>query len=487
MTFSIKWVMLLALTLPLTLAAQTQSPEVLTLPAPLVKDHHGTFNGKSLSYRSVVEAFTLTPLPDNPLTLISSSYLVGNNPQRPVLFAFNGGPISPSVYLHMLALGPKRLAIPDDLHADPASFQLTDNPDSPLDKADLVFYDPAGTGYSHFDAPAKSAEYFGNTNDAKAFVAFMHAWLQRHQRSSSPVYILGESYGTMRAAAVAQQLSAEAQPVDLKGIYLFGQALNIVETAQRPANIMTYVVSLKTLAALAWYHGKVAHNGRSFKAFMDEVGQFAEGDYLKVLLAGNRASAAENQAVADRLAALTGVSAKVQLQYHLRMSKNQFRVELLKADNLILGASDGRYTAKPERAGDVPDGSATIYPAIFNAFASYKQSMLGINSDAPYVVSSPVSSLAQWDWGSKAGPFGNWPYAEGISAALTHFPAMQLVLGVGYYDTLTTTGATEYLLQQNDWPASRVHLHYYAGGHMAYTVAANLQQFSTDLRQWLSK
>lgn len=451
------------------------------------RHHRGTFGGQTLEYRSLVESFALTPLADNPLAITSISYLVNDDATRPVLFAFNGGPISPAIYLHMMALGPKRLAVADDLSANPASFPLVNNPYSPLDAADIVLFDPAGTGYSQLIDKQKSTEYFGNVNDAKAFVAFVHAWLARHGRTDAPIYILGESYGTMRAAAAVQLLSEESSLVNLRGIYLFGQALNIVETAQRPDNIMTYVLSLKTLAALGWYHGKVNKQGRSLAVFLDQVGTFAEQDYLDVLLAGNRASEKQKQAVARQLAALTGVSASVQLDYNLRMSKNQFRTELLKAENLVLGGSDGRYTMTPEKPGSLADASAAIYPAIFKAFNLYAIESLGVNADLPYVTDSPVTNLGQWDWGSKAGPFGNWPYADGISAAFAKFPQLQLVLGVGYYDTLTTTGATEYLLQQHNWPSGQVMLRHYEGGHMAYTVEKNLQAFSQDLHQLIRR
>ncbi|WP_417760120.1 S10 family peptidase [Shewanella sp.] len=460
--------------------------EQADISAPIIKQHQGTFAGKTLHYQSVVEPFLLTPLNDNPVKIVSTSYQVGNDAQRPVLFAFNGGPISPSIYLHMLALGPKRLAIPDDLEADPATFALVANQYSPLDVTDIVFYDPANTGFSKMQVADKAGEYYGNVNDAKQFVAFVHAWLQRHQRQSSPVYILGESYGTMRTAAAVQQLSAEDKRINLRGIYLFGQALNLVETAQRPGNVMTYVVSLKTLAALAWYHDKVDKQGRTLPQVLQQVGLFAEGEYLRVLLAGNTASVEEREAVASKLASYTGVSAEEHLAYNLRLSKNQFRLELLKSQQLVLGGSDGRYTAKASKEGQLVDGATVVYPPLYKAFHQYAANELGVDNADSYNVSSPITSLTQWDWGSKAGPFGNWPYADGVTAGFKAFPKLQLYVGVGYYDTQTTTGATEYLLKQEPWPKSQVMLKYYAGGHMAYTVEANLQQFTDDLRSLLT-
>ncbi|WP_226911349.1 S10 family peptidase [Gallaecimonas mangrovi] len=449
-------------------------------------EHSGSFAGQSIHYRSVVEHFNVTPAGLGEVNLVSTSYIKdGNHSQRPVLFAFNGGPISPSIYIQLLALGPKRMAVPNDLSADPATFKLVDNHQSPLDKADLVFYDPAGTGFSHFAKGTEPTQYFGNVNDGKEFVAFAHAWLKRHHREGSPVFILGESYGTMRTAEAVKLLSAEKKPINLKGIFLLGQALNLTETSQRPENIVTYSVSLPTLAALGWYHGKVDKTGRTFAQLLDQTRAFAAGPYLTALYQGTDLPKAQEKAIAYKLQNLTGLSAKVFIDHDLRVSKNLYRAELLKDQGLVLGASDGRYATKPAKPGDLPDGVSAIYPALENRYHQYAEQFLKLKDMPKYNTDSPIHSLNSWDWGSKAGPFGNWAYDQDVRQAMEKLPQLQVAVGAGYYDTLTTTGATEYLMRQAHWPKDRASLHYYQGGHMCYTVKTTLDKFSGDLRHFI--
>jgi len=476
-----------------TLAVAAEASPAGLLPAPVVPDtvveHQGRFNGHRLKYEARVENYRVQAAGAGPVDLVATSYVAAKAAaSRPVLFAFNGGPIAPSVYVQMLALGPRRLDVPEDLSADPSTFKLVDNTDSVLDVADLVFYDPAGTGYSRFVAGTDPKAYFGVNSDAAefvAFVAFVHAWLDRHGRSGAPVYILGESYGTLRAAESAAQLAQEKTPINLRGLFLFGQALNLTETSQRPENIVTYAVSLPTLAALGWYHGRVDHAGRSFEGFLDEVRRFAAGPYLTALYQGSALPVEQRHAIAQKLQALTGVDAAIYERQDLRMSKNQFRVELLKDQNLVLGATDGRYTAHPDADHPVPDASSAVLAPAEAAFETLARQWLHL-PQAHYVTESPAGGLGDWDWGSKAGPFGNWPYDAAVRTAMQKLPQLRVRVGVGYYDTLTTLGATEYLFRQSGWPADRADLHAYQGGHMAYTNPAVLKQFSADLRELIT-
>lgn len=481
----------LGLSMPaLALAARADAAPAGLVPTPVVPDtvvaHTGHFNGQRVKYEAQVENYRVHAEGAGAVDLVATSYVVPKAPaSRPVVFAFNGGPIAPSVYVQMLALGPKRLDIPQDLSADPATFKLVDNSESVLDVADLVFYDPAGTGYSRFVAGTDPKAYFSVAGDASEFVAFVHAWLDRHGRASAPVYIVGESYGTLRTAESAALLAQEKSPINLRGLFLMGQAVNLTETSQRPENIVTYAVSLPTLAALGWYHGRVDRAGRSFEKFLDEVRRFAAGPYLTALYQGSALPADQRHALAQRLQALTGVDAAIYERQGLRLSKNQFRVELLKDQNLVLGASDGRYTAHPDAEHPLPDASAAVLAPAEAAFAGYARQWLDL-PQAQYVTDSPVNSLADWDWGSKAGPFGNWPYDVAVRTAMEKLPELRVRVGVGYYDTLTTLGASEYLLRQSGWPADRVDLRTYQGGHMSYTNPDALKAFSSDLRELIT-
>lgn len=450
------------------------------------KTMQGSFNGVKVEYTAVVERFVVSdPAANASADLVSFSYLAqgSNAAQRPVIFVFNGGPISPSVYLHMLALGPRRLAVPDDLAADPATFRTVDNAYAVLDVADLVFFDPASTGYSRVRGATEPKAYFSVDADARQLTQFVQEWSRRHGRDASPKFLFGESYGSIRAAVAAQQITELKQPLNLRGVFLMGQALNIVETVYRPENIVSYTASLPTLAALGWHHGKIEKRGRTLEQFLDEVRLFARTDYLVALYQGNALPAADARRIAARLAELTGLPDEVHAAHNLRVSKPQYRSLLLKDEDKLLGANDGRYTG-PVGKGDPAN---VMYPAIFAAFRDYAGDTLGIPRELDYVTDSPVrGGLDGWRWGA-ASPFGNWPYGDSLAKAMESAPRLRLAIGVGYEDTLTTTGASEYAIAQSRWPLARTGIHYYPGGHMAYTIEASLRKLTGDLRGFVQE
>ncbi|MDR3511843.1 MAG: hypothetical protein P4L73_09420 [Caulobacteraceae bacterium] len=457
--------------------------------APVVTHHVGTFNGRKIAYDATVAETDVPDASGKPgARLVSMAYTaegVAGEPRRPVIFVFNGGPITPSLYLHIGAFGPKRLAIPDDLSADPASFKTVDNPYTVLDVADLVFIDPAGTGFSRA-APGKAlADYFSVVADGQEVSAFIARWLADHHRMDSPKYLFGESYGTLRAAEVADQLAKQPQPINLDGVVLMGQALNIVEFSQRPGNIISYVVSLPTLAAIAWYHDKVDRRGRTFEAFLDETRQFARTEYLAALFQGDRLDAASRRHVAERLEALTGVPASYYLAHALEITKERYRVELLKDRHQVLGAYDARYVGAPAASGEQADPSARIEPAMESAFLRYLRDDLGVTWSEPYLIKSPVEGLDDWRWGATT-PFSDWPYMTLISDVMSRNPSFRVMIGVGYYDTATTAGASEYALAQSGWPRDRASIAYFQGGHMAYTNEAALKALTDDVRAFVS-
>lgn len=461
--------------------------------AELIREtaHETRLQGQAVPYRALVER-TRVALEGGPSAdVVSTAYLrmpaaTGNIADRPVIFVFNGGPISASVYLHFLAFGPKRLAVPDDLTQDPMQFKVVDNAHTVLDAADLVFYDPAGTGQSQAAPGSKVDDFFSVEKDARELTEFIAQWSAAHGRTNAPKYLFGESYGTIRAAVTARQLAERKQPVRLDGVMLMGQALNIVETVNRPANVMAYVVSLPTLAALGWYHGKVAPAGRGFEGFLDEVRTFATNDYLPALLKGQLIGAAELSRVSRRLEKLTGLPAKRFEATQLRVSKPRYRMELLADQGLVLGANDGRYTAKPKGAGDMSDASGVILPRLFEAFGTYQRDELGVPASlGKYETGSPVKGLDGWNWGN-AQPFGDWAYMEDLRVAMQKNPSLRLFIGTGYHDTLTTVGAAEHALAQSGWPRDRVTMRYYQGGHMAYTIEASLAALMGDVRTMLA-
>ena len=462
------------------------------IPQAVVTNHTGIFHGKKVAYRASVEPIAVRDAAGKPgARVVGISYIatgVRDEAHRPVLFAFNGGPIMPSNILHMGMLGPKRVAIPDDVTADPSTYKVVDNPYTVLDVADIVFIDPASTGFSRVADGVDPNSYFSVTADAQQVAQFIVEWSRKHGRLASPKYVLGESYGTNRAAAVANQLQKLPKPVPLSGMILLGQALNIIEFSQRPANVVSYVVSLPTLAATAWSHGKADLHGKSFDQFMDEVWQFARTDYLTALFQGQTLPDDKRRVIAERLAAYTGISADYYLANNLEITKERYRRELFKDKGEILGMIDARYAGPNSRDGNAGDPAGVITKAYEAAFTNYLREDLGVADTADYLTEEPVEGLGGWKWdGTGTSPFADWPYPNLLTEVFAANPKFKLMIGNGYEDTQTTVGAAQYLVDRSNWPRDRVSLHFYQGGHTAYSVEASLKQMTDDVRALIAE
>lgn len=460
------------------------------VPVPIrsVTTHEGVFNSVRVPYTASVETIDVAD-PDGKASarLVATSYLAsGAGTQRPVIFLFNGGPIVSSAILHMGAFGPKRVAFPNNLQANPATFPLVRNEYTVLDVADLVFFDPAGTGFSRVTNGTNPQAYFSVSADGRQTTQFIVAWSRKHNRVNSPKYLFGESYGTMRAAAVAQQMADLEAPVRLDGVFLMGQALNIIEWAQRPLNIISYVVSLPTLAAIAWYHGRVVRAGRTFDQFIEEARQYGRTRYLTSLFQGDDIAPEEKKQVAAQLETFSGIPAAFYLANDLKITKERFRGELLKDKGLLLGRDDARYVAPITSKGVAPDPSDIMLQPIYRHFRSYLRDTLKVTASEKYRFSDvPRKGLEGWRWGATT-PFSDWPYMSLISHAIAKNPAFRVTIGNGYYDTETTFCAAEYAIATSGWPRHLVQMHHYQGGHMAYSIESTLRQFMGDVRRFVT-
>jgi carboxypeptidase C (cathepsin A) len=348
--------------------------------------------------------------------------------------------------------------------------------------ADLVFIDPADTGFSRRLPGTPENAYRSVESDAQQVAGFIQRWLATHNRLASPVYIMGESYGTVRAPKVIEQLAAMPRSVLVDGIFLLGQAVNIVEYSQRPDNIISYAVSLPTLAATAWYHNKVDRSGRTFNQFIREAQDYGATEYLQALFQGSDLPGSERRVVARRLEQFTGIPADYYVSRGLRITKEEFRLELLKERGLLLGRNDARYTAPVTDKGGLPDPSDTIAQAYAELWKSYLTSDLGVKWSDAYKPMAAIKSLEDWNWDGSS-PFSSWPYGKSITQLMALNPKFRVLIGNGYYDTQTTIGAADYLRAQSGWPSDRVALRYYHGGHMAYTVDSAAARISDDVRK----
>jgi carboxypeptidase C (cathepsin A) len=450
------------------------------------------FHGVSVRYTAVVGETILTDESGAPAaSIFATSYLREDGPnktKRPVIFAFNGGPGSASLYLHMGALGPKRVALPADVDAAVTPpYKTMDNQYSLLDAADLVLIDPVETGFSRIAAGAKSASFYTAAGDAKEFAQFIRAWLKANGREASPKYILGESYGTIRAVLLADELAKGKPAVGLDGIVLLGQAVNIVETVQRSGNIVGYAVNLPALAAIAWYHGCIDKTGKTLDRFLDDAYAFAMGEYLAALAKGQDLSEAERAQVAAKLARFTGISTSYYLSHDLVISKERFRVEILKDKGLVVGRSDGRYTGSAASAGrGGTDPAGKVMPAFEATVKEYLAKDLGVTSGDEYRPRDPRAEPG-WNYGGAPSPFTDYDLAGTLARLVKPENGPRLMIGTGFYDTMTTTGATRYLVTRSGLAVERVTLRNYEGGHMFYTSEVSLQAFSDDLRAFVTR
>ena len=472
-----------------TVARADERQVAPTDPIRFVTEHRGVFNGQRVAYTATVEE-TLTPAAEGlpACRIVATAYVRSPvDAARPVIFLFNGGPISASSYLHIGGFGPKRYDPPTDVDAAvPEPYALVDNTESLLDVADIVFFDPPETGFSRVVDPAQVAQTYSDAGDSRAACAFVETWLKAKGREASPRYVLGESYGTLRAALMAGRLS-ETLPLD--GVLLMGQALNMIETSQRPGNVVSFATNLPALTAVAAYHGRIALAGRTVSDLIEEAWTFGMGEYLNALRQGSRLPYARRSAIAARLEALTGISTAYYLEHRLKISKEDFVVELLRDRGEMLGMYDARYRGPAPAPGERPKDpygkvNAMVAPLLQRHMTENLKVTLPMDE---YRGAAP--RIGPWRYGPSAGaggPFDDYNYDAGIARAMAANPRFRLLIGTGIYDTTTTLGPARYLVDQASYPADRVALKQYDGGHMAYSNPEARAAMAADIRAFVT-
>lgn len=453
--------------------------------------HGGVFHGSELRYSCVAGEIHLPAADGKPLaSVFSFSYLadVPDPAARPIIFIFNGGPGSASLWLHLGAMGPRRIVTPSDATPCASPAEVVDNELCCLDRADLVFIDPPGTGYSRMIGDAKTEEAWGLEQDAELIGAFIKAWLSTHRRWSSPRYLCGESYGTTRAVAVAGKLAAGLAGVAFSGIALISMVLDFHTVRFERGNPLADVSYLPTYAATALHHGKVdAPEGRD--AFLAAARRFAVHDYLPALFAGSRLDAETEAAVRSKTAAFTGLSEAWLRGTRLRIEPARFRKELLRDKGLTVGRFDSRYTgADYDAVGETPDADASSYAidsAYVGAALDHLTRVLRIDWDLPYVPFNR-EALTKWDWSGPKTEATRWPANVNVAPTLGRLvreqPGLRVLVANGMFDLATPFGAAEATIAGNGIDATRVRMTYYEAGHMMYLHRPSLDALVSDLR-----
>ena len=466
-----------------------------SIPPPVVSvtRHTGSFGGQSIAYRAVAGETYLKDKDGKPTAAIfSTAYLKeGADPAtRPVTFLFNGGPGSGSLWLHMGAFGPKRVAIPSDAKDDGAPpYPIVDNPASLLDATDIVFIDPVGTGFSRALGKTEAKEYWGVTKDARSISQFIRIWLRDNGRWNSPKFLGGESYGTTRSAAVEHELEGQYNDVALNGIILISTILDFGAQAETPGNEMAYVVNLPSMAAVSLYHGKAPADAGDVASWVEQARQFAAGPYLVALAKGSKLQGDERAAIRRQLARFTGLSEAYLDNADLRILPGRFYKELLRDRGLTIGRLDARYTGKDlDNAGETPDNDPSFYgiDGGYTAAANaYIRDVLKFSPDREYAT---IGEVKDWDW-KLGGDDGDDQFylnvAPYIGQALRENSGLKIFVAQGYYDFATPFFGAEYALSRTGIPADRVSFHYYGAGHMMYVRQDDLTQLSNDIRAFI--
>ena len=458
-----------------------------------------TLNGRAMKYAAVADFIPVNAggvddkRGEPEAAVFTTSYFLEDaaSRTRPVCFVFNGGPGSSSIWLHLGALGPKRVVIREDGTMPPPPYVVTDNQESWFEHFDLVFIDPPHTGYSLTASEEARKKMLSVDGDVEALAECIRTWLGRHRRWSSPIYLAGESYGTTRGAALADKLQDIG--VALSGLILVSCAMDLQSIIFTPRNDLPYALFLPGFACAAQYHGKLSGKlAASPDAARVAAEEFVAEEYLAALHAGARLSKATRRRLVKRIAELTGLSESLVEEKNLRLSDQTFFFELLRDRGLIVGRLEARVTgpmaASRTRDWEFDPGIEAIAAPYTMAAHAYMSERLGVDTQARYEVLS-MDAHKQWNWnrGEQKGN-GFACTSPDLSKALRRNPHLRVFVASGRYDLGTPYSATDWSLAQLDAPPevlTRVTHHYYDAGHMMYTREADMLKLKRDLATWL--
>jgi carboxypeptidase C (cathepsin A) len=427
--------------------------------------------------------------------ILATAYLLkgADCARRPVCFAFNGGPGSASIWLHLGALGPKRVPMPDDGSMPLPPYTVEDNPHSWFEHFDMVFIDPPHTGWSTTASAAARKKMLSVDGDIDALAEVMRLWLTRHKRWGSPVYLAGESYGTTRGAGLADKL--QALGVALSGVILVSCAMDLQSIVFAPANDLPYALFLPGFTNVAQYHGLLAGPLAASPAAARAAAEaFVQEDYVAALHAGSRLGERQRRRVARRLSELTGLARELVEEKNLRISDQTFFFEALRSRGRIVGRLEARATgpmaASRTRDWEFDPGVEAIAMPYTMAAMAYFNEQLGLDMEQRYEVLSREVNRG-WNWNRGEGSHDGFACTSpDLARALRRNPHLKVFAASGRYDLGTPYSASDWSLAQLDAPAevlARVRHHHYDAGHMMYTRGADLAQLKSDLAAWLAQ
>jgi carboxypeptidase C (cathepsin A) len=460
---------------------------------PIVTQHEIKVQGKTLAYTVTTGLMPIqNETGEKEADIFFMAYTLdnaGSAAERPLMFSFNGGPGSASVWLHLGALGPKRVQMLEDGNLPAPPYRAVENEYTWLEQTDLVFIDPVGTGYSRPAKPDLGKKFWGLTGDIESVGEFIRMYLTRYQRWTSPLFLVGESYGTTRASGLAGHLIDKG--IALNGILLVSSILNFQTALFGKGNDLPFVLFLPTYTATAWYHRRLpADLQKSLPKTLAEVEAWAETGYAAALAKGDALAGKARQEALNKLARYTGLNRRFIEDSNLRIEIFRFCKELLRGEKRTVGRLDSRIKGIDARhLSEQPDFDPSMtairppYTAVFN---DYVRRELGYKSDREYhILGSGIKT--PWDWAVGQGYVDT---SEALRSAFAKNPYMKLFVASGYYDLATPYFATRYTLNHMGLdPGLRANISTadYEAGHMMYIHNESLAKLKADVTDFLNK
>ena len=480
---------------PTPAATQTrdarQQPSPPPEEPPVITKHEIRVGGTTLRYTATAGMMPIKNREGETEARIFFMSYVLDRPEgarnRPLTFSFNGGPGSASVWLHLGAIGPKRVKMNADGSMPAPPYQLVDNEGTWLTKSDLVFIDPVGTGYSRAARPDLAAKFFGLQGDIESVGEFIRMYLTRYERWTSPLFLAGESYGTTRASALAGYLIQRG--IAFNGIMLISTIMNFATTRFDSGNDLPYSLYLPSYAATAWYHKKLPSDLQSkpVNRVIAEAEEWASGEYLVALGKGGRLTTQERQETIGKLARFTGLDPKFIDNADLRVNLGLFRKELLRTEKRSVGRLDSRFKGYDSSlvtdSTEYDASEAAIRPPYTSTFNDYVRTELGYKTDLEYFILG--GGIGPWNWGTNNNYVDT---STQLRTALARNPFLKVFVASGYYDMATPYYAVEYTLHHISIDPSllkNVSTSYYEAGHMMYIDEKSLTKLHQDVSKFI--